>query len=82
MVTPSSFSVTDVNQVFPRVAPPCVLGLTALVGPHVQLLRQLRYDQERPPALTLLGLEDVSKDVVPDVHDVLPLGPQQVTHNI
>ncbi len=59
-----------------------VYTLTALVSPHVQLLGEFRYNQERPPALTLLGLEDVSKDVVPDVDDVLPLGPKQVTHNI
>ena len=56
--------------------------LTALVGPHVQLLGELGDHQERPPALALLGLEDVSEDVVPDVHDVLPLGPQQVAHNV
>lgn len=61
----------------------CFLGrLTALVGPHVQLLGQLGDNQERPPALTFLGLEDVSKDVVPDVDDVLPLGSQQVAHNV
>ncbi len=59
-----------------------VSSLTALVSPHVQLLGQLRYNQERPPALTFLGLEDVSKDMVPDVDYVLPLGPQQVTHNV
>lgn len=59
-----------------------VHGLTALIGPHVQLLGQLGYDQERPPALTLLGLEDVSKDVVPNVDDVLPFGAQQVTHDV
>jgi len=56
--------------------------LTALVGPHVQLLGQLGYHQERPPALALLGLEDVSEDVVPDVDDVLPFGRQQVAHNV
>lgn len=59
-----------------------VFRLTAFVGPHVQLLGQLGYDEERPPALALLGLEDVSEDVVPDVHDVLPLGSQQVTHDV
>lgn len=61
---------------------PSVFALTALVGPHMQLLSQLGYHQERPPALTLLGLQDVSKDVVPDVDDVLPLGSQQVTHDV
>lgn len=61
---------------------PLVFALTALVGPHMQLLGQLGYHQERPPALTLLGLQDVSKDVVPDIDDVLPLGSQQVTHNV
>ena len=59
-----------------------VRALTTLVGPHVELLSQLRDDQEGPPALPLLGLQDVSKDVVPDVHNVFPLGPQQVTHNV
>ena len=59
-----------------------VYRLTAFVGPHVQLLCQLRYNQERPPALAFLGLEDVSKDVVANVHYVLPLGPQQVAHNV
>lgn len=60
----------------------CVCALTAFVGPHVQLLRQLGYDQECPPALTFLGLEDVSEDMVTNVHDVLPLGPQQVAHDV
>lgn len=56
--------------------------LTALIGPHVQLLGQLGYNQECPPALTLLGLEDVSEDMVPNVDYVLPFGAQQVTHNV
>lgn len=56
--------------------------LTALVSPHMQLLGQLRYNQECPPALTFLGLEDVAENVVPDVDDVLPLGPQQVAYNV
>lgn len=56
--------------------------LTALIGPHVQLLGQLGYNQERPPALTLLGFEDVSKDMVPNVDDVLPFSAQEVTHNV
>ncbi|TNN71211.1 hypothetical protein EYF80_018559 [Liparis tanakae] len=56
--------------------------LTALVGPHVQLLGELGDHQERPPALPLLGLEDVSEDVVPDVDDVLPFGRQQVAHDV
>ena len=59
-----------------------VCSLTALVSPYVQLLGQLRYNQECPPALTFLGLEDVSKYMVPYVHYVLPLGPQQVAHNV
>ncbi len=57
-------------------------SLTALVSPHMQLLRQLRYHQESPPALTLLGFENVAKNVVTDVDDVLSFGTQQVTHNI
>lgn len=59
-----------------------VYRLTALVGPHVKLLGQLGYNQERPPALTFLRLEDVSKDMIPDVDYVLPLGSQQVTHYV
>lgn len=59
-----------------------VSSLTALVSPDVQLLGQLWYNQEGPPALSFLGLEDVSKDVVSDVNYVLPFGPQQVTHNV
>ena len=60
----------------------CVCGLTALVGPDVQLLGQLGDDQESPPALALLRLQDVPENVVPDVDYVLPLGPQQVTHHV
>lgn len=56
--------------------------LTTLVGPNVQLLGQLRNHQERSPALTLLRLEDVSEDMVPNVQNVLPFGPQQVTHDV
>lgn len=58
--------------------PPARL-LTAFVSPDVQLLRQLGDHQEGPPALALLGFEDVPKDVVSDVQDILPFGPQQVT---
>lgn len=57
-------------------------GLTALIGPHVQLLGQLGYHQERPPALALLGFENVSKDMVPDVDYVLPFSSEQVAHNV
>lgn len=59
-----------------------LVSITALVGPHVQLLGQLRDDQECPPALPLLGLEDVSEDVVANIHNVLSLGAQQVAHNV
>lgn len=54
----------------------CVCVLTALVSPNVQLLGELRYHQEGPPALTLLGLQNVSKNVVPNVDDVLPFDAQ------
>lgn len=57
-------------------------GLTALVCPHMQLLGQLGYHQECPPTLTFFGLENVSKDVVPDVHNVFALGSQQIAHNV
>lgn len=72
----------------PHVCTLCVImsqvlsRLTALVGPHVKLLGQLRYNQECSPALTFLGFEDISKNMVPDVYYVLSLGPQQVTHNV
>lgn len=58
----------------------CVL--TALVGPNVQLLGELRDHQESPPALALLGFENVSKDVVTNVDDVLSFDAQQITHNV
>jgi hypothetical protein len=48
----------------------------------MQLLGQLGDDEEGPPALAFLGLEDVPEDVVSDVDYVLPLGPQQVTHDV
>lgn len=60
----------------------CVCVLTALVSPDVQLLGQLRYHQERPPALTLLGLQNVSKNVVANVDDVLSFDAQQITHDV
>lgn len=56
--------------------------LTALVGPNVQLLGKLRYDQESSPALTLLGFKNVSKDVVTNVDDVLSFDAQQIAHNV
>lgn len=56
--------------------------LTALVGPYMKLLGQLRYNQECSPALTFLGLEDITKNMIPNVNDILPLCPQQVTHNV
>lgn len=52
--------------------------LTTFVRPDVQLLRQLGDHQEGPPALALLGFEDVSKDMVSDVQDIFPFGTQQV----
>lgn len=48
----------------------------------MQLLGQLRYDQERPPALTLLRFENVTKNVVSDVDDVLSFSTQQVTDDV
>lgn len=59
-----------------------VCVLTALVSPNVQLLGKLRYHQESPPALTLLGLQNVSKNVVTNVDDVLSFDAQQITHNV
>lgn len=59
-----------------------VSSLTALVGPHMQLLGQLRYDQECPPTLTLLGFENITKNMVSNVDNVFSLCPQQVTHNV
>lgn len=59
-----------------------VLSLTALVSPHMQLLGQLRYHEESPPALTFLGFEDVTENVVSDVDNVLSFSTQQVTHNV
>lgn len=53
-----------------------VCNLTALVCPHMQLLGQLRYDQESPPALALLWFENVTKNVVSDVEDVFSFGTQ------
>lgn len=54
----------------------CVCVLTALVSPNMQLLGKLRYHQESPPALTLLGLQNVSKNVVTNVDDVLSFDAQ------
>lgn len=54
----------------------CVCVLTTLVSPNVQLLGKLRYHQESPPALTLLGLQNVSKNVVTNVDDVLSFDAQ------
>lgn len=56
--------------------------LTALVGPDMQLLGQFRYDQESPPALTLLGFEDVTENVVSNVDDVLSFSTQQVADDV
>lgn len=57
-------------------------SLTALVSPDMQLLGQLRYHQESPPALTLLGFENVTENVVSDVDDVLSFRTKQVTHDV
>lgn len=59
-----------------------VSSLTALVSPHMQLLGQLRYHQESPPALTLLGFENVTENMVSNVYNVLPFSTQQVTHDV
>ncbi|TNN71337.1 hypothetical protein EYF80_018415 [Liparis tanakae] len=57
-------------------------GAAAQQAAHLALLDELRYDEESLPALTLLGFEDVSKDVVPDVEDVFPSDVQQVTDDV
>lgn len=59
-----------------------VCVLTALVSPNVQLLGKLRYHQESPPALTLLGLQNVSKNVVTNIDNVLSFDAQQIAHNV
>lgn len=56
--------------------------LTSLLCPHLQLLGQLRHHQKGLPTLPLLGLQDIPKDVVPHIKDVLPLHIQQVTYNV
>lgn len=56
--------------------------LTALVGPHMQFLGQLRNHQEGPPALTLLGFKNVPENVVSNVDDVFPFSSQQVAHDV
>lgn len=60
----------------------CVCVLTALVSPNVQLLGKLRYHQESPPALPLLGFQNVSKNVVTNVNNVLSFDAQQIAHNV
>lgn len=60
----------------------CLMRLTLLLLPHLQFLGELGHDEEGPPALALLGLEDVAIDVVPHVEDVLPFHVQQVAHNV
>lgn len=57
-------------------------SLTALISPHMKLLGQLWYHQESPPALTLLGLENVTENVVSDVDDVLSFSTKQVAHDV
>ena len=56
--------------------------LTALPHPDAQLAGQLGHHQEGSPALPLLGLEDVPKDVVPHAGNVLALHAQQVTDHV
>lgn len=56
--------------------------LTAFVRPNVQLLSQFRNHQECPPSLTLLGLKNISKNVIPNVHNILSFCSKQVTHNV
>lgn len=60
----------------------CMCVLTALVSPNMQLLGKLRYHQESPPALALLGFKNVSKNVVTNVDNVLSFDAQQITYNV
>lgn len=53
-----------------------------LIRPNVQLLHQLRHHQERTPPPHLLRLEDVAKDVVSDVQNVLALGTDQLREDV
>lgn len=48
----------------------------------MQLLGQLRYHQECPPTLTLLRFENVTKNVVSNIDDVLSFSTQQVTDDV
>lgn len=73
----------SVNQPMGRAeAPLDPRLLTLLLLPHLQLFGELRDHQERLPALTLLGFEDVAEDVVAHVEDVLPPDVQQVADDI
>lgn len=60
----------------------CLLVLTFLFLPHLEFLSELRYNQKRLPSLTLLRLEDVAKDVVANVEDILPFDIQQFTDDV
>lgn len=56
--------------------------LTLLLLPQLHLLRELWYDQESLPALTLLGFENVSKDVVANIENVFTFDLQQITDDV
>ena len=46
-----------------------LLSLTSRLW-YLELVIELRHDEEGPPAPQLLGLEDVPEDVIPDIQDV------------
>lgn len=58
------------------------LVLTFLLLPQLQLLGEFWYDQKRFPALAFLRLEDVAKDVVSNIEDVLTFDIQQITNDV
>ena len=56
--------------------------LTFLLGPHQQLLSHFRHHQERSPSSLLLGLEDVTEDVIAYVHGVVTLASHQLAEGV
>lgn len=59
-----------------------ILALTFPFLPHLQLFGELRYNQKGLPALALLRLQDVAKDVISHIEDVLTYDAQEIANNV
>jgi len=70
----------DIAQHCIEVLQPIVQCL--FTSPHMQLVHELRHNQERSPATNLLRLENVAEDMIANVQNVFAFGSDKRRENV